>query len=196
MGAGARGQATVESVGIAVAIVLALAAMTTWLVGAVRPAAAPLDPVGRVAAPLATPERIGHWPVPIGAEPDEPIGDALRAFGRGARAATRAWLAGRREFSGAYNRRLRRRALAILRDPLAGFGVPGPDALSPLAVARRALAQRDRLRDYVRRLRAMPRGERTRTLLRDAGTGAADATVEVLEALARRRLAGGATGAR
>src|SRR5687768_16516936 len=104
---GAGGQAAVEMVGIVIAVAMAIAATTLWLQGAMGPPDRPPDVIGHASRPLSIPDSIRYWAlpaVPYGEEgADAPVGDALRGFGRGARTATRAWLAGRREFSGAYN---------------------------------------------------------------------------------------------
>ncbi len=190
---GVPGQAAVETVGIVTAVVLALAATTVWLVGAARPPDRPPDVIGQVSRPLGFPDGLRYWAlpaVPHGQEgADEPIGDALRGFGRGTVTATRAYLRGRQEFSGAYSRRLRERLSDVLADPLGDGGLPELDVLTPGGALRRVLRDGAAARDYVRRLRALPRDELGRTILRDAGTFAADATVEVLQALARRRAA-------
>ncbi len=190
------GQAAVETVGIVIALAIAIAATTVWLQGAVTPPDHPPDVIGHASRPLGFPDGIRYWAlpaVPYGEEgADEPIGDVLRGAGSRARSATRAYLAGRREFSGAYNRRLVERLRDLVRDPLGPPTVPGLDVLTPGGLARRALARGGDAYDYVQRLRRMPPGERTRTVLRDAGTAAADATIEGLQALARRRVGQGA----
>lgn len=189
----ARGQAAVETVGIVTAVVLALAATTVWLVGHARAPDRPPDVIGQASRPLGFPDSIRYWAlpaVPYGQEgADEPIGDALRGFGRGARAATGAWLSGRREFSRAYNRRMWERLRDVIRDPLGDPGLPEFDVLTPSGAIRRALRDGDELWDYIDRVRHLPRDELTLTLMRDGGTLAADMTVEVLQALARRRVA-------
>lgn len=188
----ADGQAAVEMVGIVIALAIAIAATTVWLQGAMAPPGEPPDVIGHASRPLGFPDSIRYWAlpaVPYGEEgADEPIGDALRGLGRGARTATGAYLAGRREFSGAYNRRLAERLRDLVHDPLGAPTIPELDILTPGGLARRALARGGAAYDYVQRLRRMPPDERTRTVLRDAGEAAADATIEALQALARRRV--------
>lgn len=188
-----RGQAAVETVGLVVAAVLALAATAAWLAASAGPPDRPPDVVGAVARPLSFPDGVRYWAlpaVPLGREgADEPIGDALRGAGRHGREAVATYLEGRSRFSGAYNRRLRERLGDVLRDPLGVPALPEADLLTPRGLARRALEDVDAIAGYAARLRAASPGERARMLLDDGGAFAADATIEVLRGLARRRVA-------
>lgn len=187
-----RGQAAVESIGIAVLVALLLAAVSAWLVREVRPPVRPPALVEAVAAPLTRePAAFDHrYPLPRPAfemprgRDDEPIGRALRAAGRGSRDAVVLGLEMRHRFARGFGRRLGESGTRLLEDPLGELlSVPDPDLLTP-AGARRGL---ERLRDYARRLRAMPPREAALRVSEDAGALGADVAVEALEAWLQKR---------
>src|SRR5512145_2647778 len=87
-----RGQAAVETVGIAVLVALLLSAAAAWMVREVRPPDRPPPLVEAVAQPLTRPPGAleAMYPLTRGftaprGRDDEPIGRVLRAIGRGAR---------------------------------------------------------------------------------------------------------------
>ncbi len=177
-----RGQAAVETVGVAAMVALLLAAASAWLVREVRPPERPPAFIDAVSAPLIRdPAPFDYrYPLPGPAfemprgRDDEPIGRALRAAARGGRSAIVFGLEMNRDCSLAFGLRLAERAEDFLSDPAAGLG------------SARASADGD-LRAYVERLRAMPRREAALTVVRDAcGTGADIALEAGQDALMRR----------
>jgi len=197
-----RGQAAVESVGITVAIALLVAAMSLWLAREVQPPARAPDVIGTIVGPLDPGFAQGAQSWSATTTPPfldtvargrggRPIGQALRAIGRGVATGTVLAAEGDRGFREGFQDRLRERALGLVRDPLGGLDdLPDPSLLTPTGLANRILARAGELRDYVRHLRAMPPRVAARTAGRDLGEAAADLTVDLGEAALRRRLAG------
>jgi hypothetical protein len=190
---GARGQATVETVGIAVAVVLAVAATTTWLLAAVRPPDRPPDVVAQVARPLGFPDGIRYWAlpsVPLGEEgAQEPIGDILRSAGRVLHTGVRGYGVARTEFDRGFRRRLGERLREIADDPLGTPTIPDAELFTPEGLARVALARGGEFVAYVERVRRLPREQVVPTVAGDMGELAADALVEAGRSLLRRRIA-------
>ena len=196
-----RGQAAVESVGITVAVALLVGAMALWMAREVRPPPRPPDVIGRVAEPLGigsgqgaqawSPQQLPPW---LGAVArgggGAPLGDALRALGRGVVTTGVLALEGDRGFREGLQARLRERGLEILHDPLGGLtDLPDPALLTPSGLAERVLQQAGDLADYVRMLRRLPPRVAAHRLGRDLGEGTADLAVDVGEAALRRRIA-------
>lgn len=194
-----RGQAAVEWVGVTVVVALAVAAATLWLVPLLRPPPAPPGFIDAVARPVATPtpselramqrQAVLDRLVLLRGRPGTRVGWALRATGRGMATGFDVWLEARHAFSTNFNRRMLERLEAVLRDPLGDpTQMPDLSILTPSGIARRAAA----MRAYVRRLRAMSAREAIVTAAGDAGSGAADVTVEVGQAALRRGITRGA----
>ncbi len=187
-----RGQAAVESIGIAVLVALLLAAVSAWLVREVRPPAGPPALVEAVAAPLSRdPAPFDHrYPLPPPAfemprgRDDEPIGRALRAAARGSRDAVVLGVEMRHRFARGFGRRVGARGRRFLEDPLGELlTVPDADLLTPAG----ARLDVERLRDYVRELRAMPPREAALRVSEDAGGLGGDLAVEAVKAWLERR---------
>ncbi|WP_217913539.1 hypothetical protein [Miltoncostaea marina] len=191
------GQAAAEWIGLTAALALMLVALTAWMLPALRPPAAPPDLVGAVARPLAPTadslreaarqaalERLALLRAPRG---DRPIGRVLRRAVGDLRTGAIIALQARHEFSTGFNRRLVEQLRRIVEDPLGELAaLPDPADLAPGALLRRAIARRDELRAYLARLRVMPARRAITTAAGDLGELSADATVEVLEVIARR----------
>jgi hypothetical protein len=190
-----RGQAAVESVGVVVAIALLVAALAAWMSREVRPPAAPPPVLARVADPLGTAARRVEHAWSGGALPtwldaaardgaDPPIGRFLRRVGGGARDALGLAV----EFDRAWRRGIqpvvRRRVRAFLDDPFAAAASPDL-AGTVVGLVHRA----GRLPDYVRMLRSMPPREAVARLGEDLGAATGEVGFDVLEVLAKRRLA-------
>lgn len=188
----ADGQAAVETVGIVVVVVLALAAATAWLVAEARPPDRAPAVVEHVSRPLGFPDSVRYWAlpaVPYGQEgADEPIGDVLRALGGGSAAAWRGYLHHRREWNRAYRRalweQLAERVREGVRDP--STLAPDPALSTPEGLARAVVSRGRRTIAYVRHLRALPAAERARALRDDSARFMAGATLDALEITIRR----------
>jgi hypothetical protein len=185
---GQVGQAAVEAVGVAVMVALLLAAVTAWLLREVRPPDRAPDVIGAVAKPLArgpAPFEM-RYPLPRPFEmprgrDDEPIGRALRAAGRGLRDAATLVVAMQQRCSLAFGMRLGDRSLEVLRDPVgAVLDAPGGEGLT-----------REEAERWLDELRALPGREAALRAVEDACAVGADATVEVVKELLRRRAARG-----
>lgn len=193
---GQRGQAAVETVGIGVLVALLLAATSAWLVREVRPPDRPPALIEAVSKPLVRDPAPFEFRYPLPrpftmprGRDDEPIGRALRILARGARDGV--VLAGemRHEFAHAYWTRMREIGLEFLRDPVGGLAaLPDPDELTPRGAVRRALRDAVGLWNYAQELRSMPLRQAALTASADAGTLAADLTVEAAEAALKKRL--------
>lgn len=187
-----RGQAAVETVGVVVVLVLALAATTTWLVRQARPPDRPPQVVAHVARPLGFPDSIPYWAlpaVPYGQEgADEPIGDVLRAVGRGGAGAWDEYWYQRREWNRVFRRALweglKARARAVADDP--ATLLPDPAVLTPQGLARAVVSQGRRTVAYVEHLRSLPPEERWRALRTDSAEFMAAASLDALELSVRR----------
>lgn len=199
-----RGQAAVETAAMATVVALLLAATTAWLVATLRPPPAPPDVIGRVAAPVLPPGTVTAPAIPAprpltailglpaGTHPSEPIGRALRAVAEGVVVVARA----RQAFVDGFDERAAERFREILHDPVAELlAAPDVSLLTPSGMGRRlarqAAADAAALREYVRRLRAMPASEAVVTASHDAGRQSADGAIRVLEALLRKKAVGG-----
>jgi hypothetical protein len=112
---------------------------------------------------------------------DEPIGRALRAAGRGLRDAATLVVAMQQRCSLAFGMRLGDRSLEVLRDPVGAFlDAPGGEGLT-----------REEAERWLDELRALPGREAALRAVEDACAVGADATVEVVKELLRRRAARG-----
>jgi hypothetical protein len=179
------GQATVETVGVAVMVALLLAAVSAWLVREVRPPDRPPAFIEAVATPLARDPAPFEFRYPLPrpfdmarGRDDEPIGRALRAAGRGVREAAAFGIEMNRRCTLAFGMRLGERSLALLRDPVGGIlEPPGPDLPTSEEVGR-----------YVEELRSMPARGAALRATEDVCAMGADVTVEVAQALLRRRV--------
>jgi hypothetical protein len=187
-----RGQAAVESIGIAVLVALLLAAVSAWLVREVRPPERPPALIEAVAAPLTRDPAPFDYRYPLPPPPfdiprggdDEPIGRALRAAARGTRDAVVIALEVRQRFTYAFGRRLVERARQFLDDPLGELAaVPDADLLT----SDGARLQIDRFLAWVREVRALPPREAALRVSEDAGALGADLAVEVAKAWLERR---------
>lgn len=181
MRAHTSGQAAVETVGILVAIVLAVAATTTWLVANARPPGRPPEVVAHVARPLGFPDSVRYWAlpaVPYGQEgAGEPIGDLLRGLRGPEGSWWRAYLRSRWEWDKALARRLAHLALEVVSDPGAAASRP--------SVLERAPG----LPAYIRHLRSLPRDRMWAELHRDTADLSGDLVFEGLRLLLRRKAA-------
>ena len=179
------GQATVETVGVTVMVALLLAAVSAWLVREVRPPARAPAFIEAVATPLArdpAPFEF-RYPLPRPFEmprgrDDEPIGRALRAAGRGVREGVAFGIEMNRRCTLAFGMRLGDRSLALFRDPVGGILEPPVGELPTSEEVRR----------YAEELRAMPARDAALRATADACALGADVTVEVAQALLRRRI--------
>jgi len=179
------GQATVETVGVAVMVALLLATVSAWLVREVRPPARAPAFIEAVATPLArdpAPFEF-RYPLPRPFEmprgrDDEPIGRALRAAGRGVREGVAYGIEMNRGCTLAFGMRLGDRSLALFQDPLGGILEPPVGELPTSEEVRR----------YAEELRAMPARDAALRATVDACALGADVTVEVAQALLRRRI--------
>ena len=187
-----RGQAAVESIGIAVLVALLLAAVSTWLVREVRPPERPPALIEAAAAPLTRdPAPFDYrYPLPPPAfemprgRDDEPIGRVLRAAAGGARDAIVLAVEMRYRFAYGFGMRLAERTRQFLDDPLGELAaIPDADLLTS-AGARR---QVDRFLAWVREVRALPPREAALRVSEDAGRLGADLGVEVAKAWLERR---------
>lgn len=184
-----------ESIGIAVLVALLLAAVSAWLVREVRPPERPPAFIEAVSKPLVRDPAPFEFRYPLPrpftmprGRDDEPIGRALRILARGARDGVVIGYAMRQRFNQAYADRLLERGEQYLRDPLGGLTeLPDPDLLTPQGAVRRALRDAGRLWDYSRRLRSMPLRDAALTASADAGTLAADLTIEAAQAYLEKR---------
>jgi hypothetical protein len=182
---GQGGQAAAEAIGVAVMVALLLAAVTAWLLREVRPPDRPPDLIGAVAKPLErgpAPFELRYplprpFDMPRGRD-DEPIGRALRAAGRGVREAVAFAVEMRHRCALAYGMRLGERSLALVRDPF------GELLQTPAA----DLVTREEIERYVEELRAMPGRDAALRAAEDACALGADGTVDVAQALLRRRI--------
>jgi hypothetical protein len=190
-----RGQAAVESIGIAVLVALLLGAVSAWLVREVRPPERPPAFIEAVSTPLVRDPAPFEFRYPLPrpftmsrGRDDEPIGRALRILAVGARDGIVLGYEMRQRFNEAYAERLRERGERFLRDPLDGLTeLADPDLLTPEGALQQALRDAARLWDYSERLRSMPLRQAALTASGDAGTLAADLTVEAAEAYLKRR---------
>jgi hypothetical protein len=187
-----RGQAAVESIGIAVLVALLLAAVSAWLVREVRPPERPPALIEAVAAPLTRDPAPFDYRYPLPPPPfemprgrdDEPIGRALRAAARGTRDAVVLGLEVRHRFAYGFGRRLAERGRRFLEDPLQELGsLPNADLLTSEG-ARGAV---ERLRAWAREVRALPPREAALRVSEDAGALGADLALEVAKAWLERR---------
>jgi hypothetical protein len=187
-----RGQAAVETVGLVVVLLLALAATTAWLVHEARPPDRPPQVVPHVARPLGFPDSIRYWAlpaVPYGQEgADEPIGDVLRAIGGGGASAWDEYWYQRREWNRVFRRALweglTARARAVADDPSSLR--PDPATLTPQGLARAVVSRGRRTVAYVEHLRSLPPEERWRALRTDSAEFMAAASLDALEFSVRR----------
>ena len=179
------GQATVETVGVTVMVALLLAAVSAWLVREVRPPARAPAFIEAVATPLVrdpAPFEF-RYPLPRPFEmargrDDEPIGRALRAAGRGVREGVAFGIEMNRTCTLAFGMRLGDRSLALLQDPVGGILEPPVGDLPTSEEVRR----------YAEELRSMPARDAALRATADACALGADVTVEVAQALLRRRI--------
>jgi hypothetical protein len=180
-----RGQATVETVGVAVMVALLLTATAAWLVREVRPPDRPPAFIEAVSKPLVrdpAPFELRYplprpFTMPRGRD-DEPIGRALRAVGRGVRQAVVLGIEMRHRCALAFGMRLGERGLALVEDPVGGLlDSPLPDPVTP-----------EEIQSYADELRSMPGRDAALTATADACAAGADLTVEVGQALLRRRI--------
>ncbi|HSI31444.1 MAG TPA: hypothetical protein VK951_08935 [Miltoncostaeaceae bacterium] len=179
------GQATVETVGVTVMVALLLAAVSAWLVREVRPPARAPAFIEAVATPLVRdpgPFEF-RYPLPRPFEmargrDDEPIGRALRAAGRGVREGVAFGIEINRRCTLAFGVRLGDRSLALFQDPVGGIlEQPVGDLPTSEEVGR-----------YAEELRAMPARDAALRATADACALGADVTVDVAQALLRRRI--------
>ena len=182
---GQGGQAATEAIGVAVMVALLLAAVTAWLLREVRPPDRPPDLIGAVAKPLQrgpAPFEF-RYPLPRPFEmpqgrDDEPLGRALRAAGRGVREGVAFAIEMRHRCALAFGMRLGERGLVLVRDPFGGIlQAPGADMFT-----------REEVERYVEELRAMPGRDAALRAAEDACAVGADVTVDVAQALLRRRI--------
>jgi hypothetical protein len=187
-----RGQAAVESIGIAVLVALLLAAVSAWLLREVRPPERPPALVEAVAAPLTRGPGTFDFRYPLPApvlqmprgRSNAPIGRALRAAARWSRDAVVLGLEMRHRFALGFGRRLGERARRLLEDPLGELvSAPDADVLTPAGLGRAV----ERLRAYVREVRALPPREAALRVSEDAGGLGADLAVEAAKAWLQRR---------
>lgn len=193
-----RGQAAVEWVGVTVLVMLAVAAITLWLVPVLRPPPAPPDVIGRIALPVApaTPAEVAARQReaalerlalvrgrPGGTAVQRGLGAVRRDLGTG----FDVWLEARHEFSTSFNRRMLERLDQMLHDPLGDpTALPDLSLLTPAGIARRA----DEMRAYLRRLDGMSLREAIVTASGDAGAAAADLTVDAGQVALRKKISG------
>lgn len=196
-----RGQAAVETVGIAVMVALLLAAVSAWLVREVRLPDRPPAVIEAVSRPLERlPGRFEftypltyRYPLPSGG--DAPIGRVLRAIGRGTRDGIVLSAEARNRFALGFGRRLRERAMELLHDPLGGLteidvrAMIDDDLFTPSGLLRRSLRHADTLWEYAQELRSMPLREAALKASEDAGRLAADGVIEAGRAALKRRIA-------
>ena len=127
-----RGQAAVESIGIAVLVALLLAAVSAWLVREVRPPERPPALIEAVRGPADAGPGPLRLPLPPAAPPfemprgrdDEPIGRVLRAAAGGARDAIVLAVEMRYRFAYGFGMRLAERTRQFLDDPLGELALP------------------------------------------------------------------------
>ncbi len=200
-----RGEAALEWVGMIVVVAVLGAAVTAWMASVVRPPERPPDVVAVVAAPLrAVPEQMGRVGFSLPA-----LSAMASANESPARRALR-WVVDRtgpaavlvRDMGAAYGAgylgRLRERVDRYVEDPVGQVGGVDVEDLSLPGVIS-ALAEEldvdpDALRAYVRRIRAMSGRDAAVQVAGDAGTVAADVTVEAAEIVVRRWLLRGLLG--
>lgn len=193
---GQRGQAAVETVGIGLLVALLLAAVSAWLVREVRPPDRAPAFIEAVSTPLVRDPAPFEFRYPLPraftmarGRDDEPIGRALRLLARGARDGVVIGLEMRHEFAYAYGMRLRELGEEFLEDPIGGLvALPDPELLTPDGAVGRALLDARRLWDYAQELRSMPLRQAALKAAADAGTLAADLTVEVARAALKKRV--------
>jgi hypothetical protein len=193
---GQRGQAAVETVGMGVLVALLLAALSAWLVREVRPPARAPAFIEAVSKPLVRDPAPFEFRYPLPrpfamprGRDDEPIGRAMRMLARGARDGVVIGLEMRHEFAYAYGVRLRELGEEFLEDPIGGLvAVPDPELFTPESAVRQALLDARRLWDYGQELRSMPLRQAALRAAADAGTLAADLTVEVARAALKKRV--------
>jgi hypothetical protein len=188
-----RGQAAVESVGIAVLVALLLAAVSAWLVREVRPPDRPPALIEAVATPLWRDPGPFDYRYPLPGPPfemprgrdDEPIGRALRAAARGTRDVVVIAVEVRHRFSYGFGMRLAERTHQFLQDPLGELAaVPEADLLTTDGARREV----DRFLAWVREVRALPPREAALRVSEDAGRLGADLGIEVAKAYLERRV--------
>jgi len=180
------GQATIEHLGLVVAVALLLAAMGAWAAAHVRPGAPP-PVLERALAPLDAAPAIPDLGVaPRGAR-STPIVRALRrAAGLGGRAGRLAGV-GATAFAGGFTGGLRATVAEFVRNPVSALRNSG--ALARTAVSDPFTLGSAGLRaavDYARELRAMPPEAAYRRVMRDLGETGADVAVSKGKGLARR----------
>jgi hypothetical protein len=190
-----RGQAAVESIGIAVLVALLLAAVSAWLVREVRPPARPPAFVEAVATPLWRDPGPFDYRYPLPAPPfempqgrdDEPIGRALRAAARGTRDAVVIAVEVRHRFAYGFGMRLAERMHQFLQDPLGELAaLPNADLLTSEGARREV----DRFLAWVREVRSLPPRKAALRVSEDAGRLGADLGIEVAKAYLERRVSG------
>jgi len=197
-----RGQAAVEGIGIAVIVAILLAAVTSWLVREVRPAARPPDLVGAAAAPLTREPGPfdARYPLPPrfatswrGGGSDEPIGRFLRRVAGGVRDGAVLARDMDRAFVRGFGNRLELRGREVLDDPFGALvGLSrDPDFLAPSGAFRRAVENARALWDYAQELRDMPLRQAALRASEDAGGLAADGAVEAVRVALTRRIRAG-----
>ena len=188
------GQAALEGIGVAVVVVAALLAISAWLVREVRPPPRPPAAIAAVATPLVRDPGLLEWRYPLPVEiadlrggDHEPIGRALGAAARRARAGVDLGLEMNAAFDGAFKQRLRERGREFLDDPLGGLAaLPDPDLLTPAGAVRRAVRDAAALWEYAQELRSLPLREAALRASEDAGRASADLALEAAEAALRR----------
>lgn len=202
---GQRGEAAVEWIGVVIAVALLGAALTAWMPAAVRPPERPPDVIAAVAEPLRrAPAQLGRAGLALPA-----LAAMARANESPARRALR-WAVARsapalvlgRDMAAAYGAgylgRLRERVDRFAGDPAAEFSDIDMDALTIpgmlRAIADELPSDPAAIRAYLRRIRAMPARDAAVEVAGDAGSVAADATVEAAEIVVKRWLLRGILG--
>lgn len=206
-----RGQASVEWIGVVVALALLCGGLALWAGGSVAPPTHPPDALGRVVAPLAQagrPAAPRSTPPPaawLGVSPPTLVARAAaRAHADGRLAAAATWLQRRvgrslalgRDMGGAFGGRfvgrLRQRLAQFARDPGSLDLTLNPAELTGYAlarsIARRLTSDPGRLIAYLQALRQMPPRDAAVRAAGDAGQAAADGTLEAAKLLIKRML--------
>lgn len=182
------GQAAVEAVALAALLALLLGIVAVWAVRALPGGVTPPPLVERAAAPLAP----APGPAPVRPAPragGEGGGTTLwRRVVRGGRSLLLLRIEAELAFDRAFARRLRERVGAAARDPRALLaGRDGPGRAEGAGGARGRLR---RARDYVGRLRAMPRRAAVLQVSEDLGDLAADRGLDLVTRRGLRRVLG------
>lgn len=179
-----RGQATVEWIGLTVALALLLALAATWTARELRPPERPPPVVERVAWPLGSAPGV---PLSLASlqlrEGDAPFVHALKVAAGRVRYGFELWLLAQGSFNLGFVEGVGEYGVRVWNDRGASVlpGLPDFGQLHPGVIGRD-------LRAWVRKLRRLPLREAVEVGARDAGRVSADGLTQVTEWYLRRKV--------